>query len=311
MPEGVGEAEPSSPAPTPELSPTPTPAFSAPPSLADMNFDDLLPVIPDPTGEQPAFSAPRPISEAFDEQSSGAQKSAPAFPTPPMADLSFDEPQVEPSPAPAPAFPAPPSMSDLSFDDPRPTPNPAPRPTPNPAPGFPGQPVANASGMGISITGGPAPHAGPAPTPAQVAATSQSLRIRLLRPDGKPFDGPEITTGPKQPDNPSAPARTGFDAAQRGPKKQAPKVVVKAGPMARLGHTLAILAISAIGIVPLGYLLLQSVHDREDKLAAHISVPTQMNVLDGTADAYLGGMAAVLMVVALAYWMRLKKRRER
>jgi hypothetical protein len=36
-----------------------------------------------------------------------------------------------------------------------------------------------------------------------------------------------------------------------------------------------------------------------------------MNVLDGTSEACLGGMVAVLLVVTLAYWTRLKRRRER
>jgi hypothetical protein len=163
--------------------------------------------------------------------------------------------------------------------------------------------------MGISITGPGAPLAASGPTPAQLAATSQSLRIRLLRPDGKPFDGPEITTGPKDSEAPAGSARTGFDAAQRGSKKQPPKVAVKAGPLERLGHTLAVLAISALGIVPLGYLMMQSVQDREDKLAARITVPTKMNVLDGTSEAYLGGMVAVLLLVTVFYLMRLKRRR--
>jgi hypothetical protein len=164
--------------------------------------------------------------------------------------------------------------------------------------------------MGITLTGAPGMAAAPAPTPAQIAASSPSLRIRLLRPDGKPFDGPEITTGPKQPDGPQGQARTEFDAA-RGPKKQAPKVVVKSGPLERAGHALAVLLISAIGVVPLAYLLLQSVHDREDKLAATITTPTKMNVLDSTSEAYLGAMAGVLLVVTVLYTMRLKRRRTR
>ena len=175
--------------------------------------------------------------------------------------------------------------------------------------------------MEISFTGAGAPQAAGQPTPAQLAETHQSLRIRLLRPDGKPFDGPEITTGPKQPEAArNAALAAGYGSATQGsnknqsPKqgsKQAPKVVVKAGPGARLGHALAVLAISAIGIVPLGFLMLQSVHDRENKLAATITVPTKMNVLDPTSEAYLGGMVAVLLVVAVAYWSRLKRRRAR
>jgi hypothetical protein len=164
--------------------------------------------------------------------------------------------------------------------------------------------------MGISIAGAPGTAAAPVQTPAQIAAASQSLRIRLLRPDGKPFDGPEITTGPKQAEAAQGPARTEFDMARK-PKKQAPKVVVKAGPLERAGHALAVLLISAIGIVPLGYLLLQSVHDREDKLAATITAPTKMNVLDSTSEAYLGGMVVVLLVVTVLYAMRLKRRRTR
>ncbi|NUR63254.1 MAG: hypothetical protein HOV87_32040 [Catenulispora sp.] len=250
------------------------PKISAP-SLADVNFDDLLP---------PEFDAePEPQAPA----------SPPAFPVPPsMSELSFDAPQAAPPPAP-PVVPAP-AEPDVAAS----------------APGFPPPPIPGPSGMGISFSGPDVPHAASGPTPAQLAATSQALRIRLLRPDGKPFDGPEITTGPR--DEASAEqARNGYDDAPRGPKKQAPKVVVKSGPLERLGHTLAVLAISAIGIVPLGYLLLQSVHDREDKLSAKITVPTKMNVLDGTSEAYLGAMAAVLLVVALVYWTRLKRRRMR
>jgi hypothetical protein len=173
--------------------------------------------------------------------------------------------------------------------------------------------MANAAGMGISITGAPGMpgmSVPPKQTPAQMSAANQSLRIRLLRPDGKPFDGPEITTGPKQSDAVPGGSRTEFDTP-RGPKKQAPKVTVKTGPLERAGHTLAVLLISAIGIVPLAYLLLQSVHDREDKLAATISVPTKMDVLNSTSEAYLGGMVAVLLVVTVLYWTRLKRRRER
>ncbi|MFL6117668.1 MAG: hypothetical protein ACJ786_40905 [Catenulispora sp.] len=248
--------------------------------LSEMSFDDLLPSIEEPSGEP---------------------EEAPRFPTLVARD---HEPEPEPEQRQAPTFPVAPPMSEVSFDDPRPAP-PAP---PGPAPGFPAPPVVGASGMGISFSGPAAPLSASGPTPAQLAATSQSLRIRLLRPDGKPFDGPEITTGPKEPET-AEPARTGFDAAQRGPKKQPPKVVVKAGPLERLGHTLAVLAISALGVVPLGYLMLQSVHDREDKLAARITVPTKMNVLDGTSEAYLGGMVAVLLLVTVFYLMRLKRRR--
>ncbi|MFD0637815.1 DUF2510 domain-containing protein [Catenulispora yoronensis] len=265
MPEGVGAAGSEAEA-------------KAPSSLAEVNFDDLLPELE----PEPSFS-PRPsIPEAPERQ-------APAFPVPPsMADVNFDKPSPVPPPAPAPAH----------------------QPAPSPAPRFPAPQVASDSGMGSFLPGGPAGESAP-PTPAQVAATSQSLRIRLLRPDGKPFDGPEITTGPKDADPANSPARNAFDAAQRGPKKQAPKVVVKTGPAERLGHTLAVLAISALGIVPLAYLLLQSVHDREDKLAAKITAPTKMNVLDGTSDAYLAAMAVVLAVVGLVYWTRLKRRRTR
>ena len=175
----------------------------------------------------------------------------------------------------------------------------------------PGPQIAAAAGMGISITGAPGTAAPPKPTPAQLAASNQALRIRLLRADGKPFDGPEITTGPKK-DTPPAPSRTEFDKP-RGSKiqKPAPKVVVKAGPLERAGHALAVLLISAVGIVPLAYLLLQSVHRREDKLAARITVPTKMNVLDGTSEAYLGAMVMVLLLVTLLYAMWLKRRRER
>jgi hypothetical protein len=173
----------------------------------------------------------------------------------------------------------------------------------------PGPQVGSAAGMGISITGAPGMGVPPKQTPAQMSATNQALRIRLLRADGKPFDGPEITTGPKK-DSSATPSRTEFDKP-RVPKKQAPKVVVKAGPLERAGHALAVLLISAVGIVPLAFLLLRSVHDREDKLAAKITAPTKMNVLDGTSEAYLAGMVVVLLVVTLLYAMRLKRRRER
>lgn len=296
------------------------PTFTAPPVLSDMNFDDLLPPEPDfeTESQSPAFSMPRGLSEtAFDDRPQSS--SAPGFPAQ----------MPDPKPAPAseqqgPVFPKPPSMSEMSFDHPGGKPDaasrdvassPAPDPAPSPIPGqrsdFGHAPVANASGMGISLTGPGVPHTPSGPTPAQVAATSQSLRIRLLRPDGKPFDGPEITTGPKESEAATDTKRSGFDTAQRGPKKQPPKPVVKTGPLERFGHVLAVLAISAIGIVPLAYLLLQSVHDREDKLAAKITVPTKMNVLDGTSDAYLAGMVVVLLLVAFVYWTRLKRRRER
>ncbi|MBS2537591.1 DUF2510 domain-containing protein [Catenulispora sp. NF23] len=271
------------------------------------------------TAKAPAFAPPRPLSEvSFDD----AKPSADTFPgrggAPEFPAAMPDFPAAAPEPK-APTFTAPKSLSDASFDDLLPDPM---RLSP-PPPGFgagagvgdqsatsPVGPVASASGMGISITGGPGLHVVPKQTPAQLSAGSQSLRIRLLRPDGKPFDGPEITTGPKQSDGPQGASRTEFDGP-RGPKKQAPKIVVKAGPLERAGHTLAVLLISAIGIVPLGYLMSQSVHDREDKLAETISVPTKMNVLNGTSEAYLGGMVAVLLVVTVLYWTRLKRRRAR
>ncbi|NUP49685.1 MAG: DUF2510 domain-containing protein [Catenulispora sp.] len=302
MPGGVGEAEAKEAGHETQSAPggqaaqagqsgqTKTAAFPAP-SLADVNFDDLLPPEYDESeseSQSPALSTPRPASGA----------PSPSFPPEP-------EPERQ-----APAFPTPPSMSELSFDAPQVVPQPAPVQSVA-APGFPPPPIVGPAGMGISLSGPGVPQAAPSRTPAQVAATSQSLRIRLLRPDGKPFDGPEITTGPKADDAPAEQARGGYDNALRGPKKQAPKVVVKSGPAARAGHLLAVLAISAIGIVPLAYLLLQSVHDREDKLAARITVPTKMNVLDGTSEGYLGGMVVVLLVVALVYWTRLKRRRMR
>lgn len=246
---------------------------------------------------------------------------APAFAPPrPLSEVSFDDAVASQSPPPsAPSpFGAPRSMAETSFDDAKPE---TPRPAPPPMPGFPGArgggmtppgpQVGSAAGMGISITGAPGMAVPPKQTPAQMSASNQALRIRLLRADGKPFDGPEITTGPKK-DTPPTQSRTEFDKP-RGSKTQkpAPKVVVKAGPLERAGHTAAVLLISAVGIVPLAYLLLQSVRRREDKLAAKITVPTKMNVLDGTSDAYLGAMAAVLLVVTLLYAMRLKRRRER
>ena len=296
-------------------------------SIGQLTFDDLLPMpddlsqgspfqddvdaSPPPLPKTPAFAPPRPLSEvSFDDAK-------------PSADFPGAAPQPQP-----PVFTPPKSLADTSFDDPRPE---AGRQGPPQTPGFPGggagggggfgvpgQPqapqVASASGMGISITGGPGMPAAPRQTPAQLSAANQALRIRLLRPDGKPFDGPEITTGPKQSDAASQGAsRTEFDAprAMNKAQKQAPKVVVKSGPLERAGHILAVLLISAIGIVPLGYLLLKSVHDREDKLAARITVPTKMNVLDSTSEAYLGGMVVVLLVVTVLYVTRLKRRRER
>jgi hypothetical protein len=242
----------------------------------------------------PAFAPPRPLSEvSFDD----------AKPTASLFSASRQEPSFD-DVIPEPPRQAPPSMSSTQS-----------------MPGFqvaaggstssPAGPLASASGMGISITGGPGLVAPPKQTPAQMSAANQALRIRLLRADGKPFDGPEITTGPKPGDKVPGASRTEFDKPRGSKQKQAPKVVVKAGPMARVGHTLAVLLISAVGIVPLAYLLRQSVHDREGKLAARITVPTKMNVLDSTSEAYLGGMAAVLLVVAVLYAMRLKRRRAR
>jgi hypothetical protein len=310
MPEGVGEAA---------ASQAELPKIEAPKIEA--------PKIEPPQFEPPQFEPPQFEPPPFEPP----QFEVPKISPPSLADVNFDDllpPESEPEPEPqAPAFPIPPSMSELSFDAPQAAPKAAPSAEPESAgsaPGFPASPITGPSGMGISISGPGAQQAASGPTPAQLAATAQALRIRLLRPDGKPFDGPEITTGPKSTDSadsadlakPAADqSRNGYDGAPRGPKKQtskqAPKVVVKAGPLERLGHALAVLAISAIGIVPLAYLLLQSVHDREDELAAKITVPTKMNVLDGTADAYLGAMAVVLLVVALVYRMRLKRRRMR
>lgn len=269
--------------------------------------------VPPPPAVQTAAKAAG-AQQPFEAQIPLPQKASALAQPRPLSEVSFDDAKPSPSP-----FSGPRSLADVSFDDARPEP---PRPAPPSMPGFqvaaqgqtpaPPQPpqVASASGMGISISGVPGMAAPPKQTPAQLSATNQALRIRLLRADGKPFDGPEITTGPKQTDTPPRPARTEFDTP-RGPKKQAPKVVVKAGPLERAGHALAVLLISAVGIVPLAYLMLQSVHDREDKLAARITVPTKMNVLDGTSEACLGGMVAVLLVVTLAYWTRLKRRRER
>ncbi|MEY9862278.1 hypothetical protein ABH935_007923 [Catenulispora sp. GAS73] len=279
-------------------------------SIGQLTFDDLLPM-PDEGSQDssydddldpaaatvpkpPAFAPPRPLSEVnFDD----AKPSESTFPHRPPADF----PGAAPEPRP-PVFTPPKSLADTSFDSPLPEP-------PRQAP----PQVASAAGMGISITpapGMPGMPAAPRQTPAQMSAANQALRIRLLRPDGKPFDGPEITTGPKQGDSPNGSSRTEFDTP-RGPKKQAPKVVVKTGPLERVGHTLAVLLISAIGIVPLGYLLMKSVHDRENKLAATITVPTKMNVLDTTSEAYLGGMVVVLLVVTVLYVTRLKRRRTR
>jgi hypothetical protein len=266
-----------------------------------------------PQPKAPAFAPPRPLSEvSFDD----AKPSSSTFPGRPAPGFPGASPEQN-----APSFSPPRPLSETSFDDLLPPETPRQASPQPPAPpmsaGFgagaglatgpaPGPAIG---GMGISISGAGMPVA-PKQTPAQMSAGNQSLRIRLLRPDGKPFDGPEITTGPKASDSPQGPARTEFDTP-RGPKKQAPKVVVKSGPLERAGHTLAVLLISAVGIVPLGYLLLQSVHDREDKLAAHITVPTKMNVLDTTSEGYLGGMAAVLLVVTVLYWSRLRKRRTR
>jgi len=262
-----------------------------------------------PLPKTPAFAPPRPLSEvSFDD----AKPSASTFPGRPAPAF----PAAAPEPL-APSFTPPKPLSEANFDDILAE---AQRRAPQAAPAFPdgpgaqaqaqaqAGPVAGVAGMGISISGAGLP-VPPKQTPAQLSAGNQSLRIRLLRPDGKPFDGPEITTGPKQSDAQGA-SRTEFDTP-RGPKKQAPKVVVKAGPLERAGHTLAVLLISAVGIVPLGYLLLQSVHDREDKLAARITVPTKMNVLDSTSEACLGGMVVMLLIVTVLYSMRLRRRRAR
>lgn len=248
--------------------------------------------------------------ETAEDLVAGAFARTPAIAAPrPLADLSFDDAKPSPSP-----FASPRSLSEVSFDTAKPE---VPRPASQPTPGFPApgrtapQPSPQVAGMGISFTGAPGMQAPPnqTQTPAQMSAANQSLRIRLLRPDGKPFDGPEITTGPKKDATPGS-SRTEFDTP-RGSKipKQAPKVVVKTGPLERAGHALAVLLISAVGVVPLAYLMMQSVHDREDKLAARISVPTKMNVLDGTSGAYLGAMVVVLLVVAVLYGKRLKRRR--
>ena len=266
-------------------------------------------VSPTPSTGALTFDAELPWPQQ-DSQRTSPKASAFAPPRP-LSEVSFDDAK----PSPPPYSPGPRSLADPSFDDGMPE---SPRQAPPSMPGFqvaagsqapPAPQFASASGMGISITGAGMP-AAPKQTPAQMSAANQALRIRLLRADGKPFDGPEITTGPKPGDASPNASRTEFDTP-RGPKKQAPKVVVKTGPLERVGHTLAVLLISAVGIVPLGYLLLQSVHDREDKLAATISVPTKMNVLDSTSEGYLGGMVAVLLLVTVVYAMRLKQRRAR
>lgn len=294
-------------------------------------------------GRPPAFTTELPLPSQASQDSASFQESAedlvassfaksPAFAPPrPLSEVSFDDAVAAQSPPPsAPSpFGAPRRLAETSFDDAKPeAQRPAPPPMAFPGAGGGGMPpsgpqVGRAAGMGISITGAPGMAVPPKQTPAQLSATNQALRIRLLRADGKPFDGPEITTGPKkgaqkgaqegaQKDPAQSPSRTEFDKP-RGSKiqKQAPKVVVKAGPLERAGHALAVLLISAVGIVPLAFLLLQSVHDREDKLAAKITAPTKMNVLDGTSEAYLAGMVVVLLVVTLLYAMRLKRRRER
>jgi len=264
-----------------------------------------------------SFQESQESQESAEDLVASSFAKAPAFAPPrPLSEVSFDDAVAAQSPPPkAPSpFGGPRSLAETSFDDAKPE---ARRPPPMPVPGAggggmtsPGPQVGSAAGMGISITGAPGMTVPPKQTPAQMSATNQALRIRLLRADGKPFDGPEITTGPKK--DAQSPSRTEFDKP-RGSKiqKQAPKVVVKTGPVERAGHALAVLLISAVGIVPLAFLLLQSVHDREDKLAAKITVPTKMNVLDGTSEAYLAGMVVVLLVVSLLYAMRLKRRRER
>jgi hypothetical protein len=265
-----------------------------------------VPPAPRAAGSAIAF----PSAEDNEAAAANPAPKAPTFAPPrPLSEVSFDE--AKPS---ASTFAAPKPMSETTFDE---APDTIPRPAAPPMPGFQGglggplsAPQLSASGMGISITGGPGMSAPPRQTPAQMSAGNQSLRIRLLRPDGKPFDGPEITTGPKDSDGPQSASRTEFDAP-RGPKKQAPKVVPKTGAIERAGHTLAVLLISAIGVVPLGYLLMKSVRDREDKLAETITVPTKMNVLDTTSEAYLGGMVAVLLVVTVLYATRLRRRRAR
>lgn len=304
-------------------------------SLAFPSMDDSAGTASPSGGRLPAFNTELPLPSQESQDSAPYQETAedlvassfakaPAFAPPrPLSEVSFDDAVAAQSPPPsAPSpFGAPKLPGEASFDDAKPA---AQRPAPMPMPGFSGpgggrmapsgSQLGGAAGMGISITGAPGMVAPPKQTPAQLSATNQALRIRLLRADGKPFDGPEITTGPKKDAQKDAqtPSRTEFDKP-RGSKiqKQTPKVVVKAGPLERAGHALAVLLISAVGIVPLAYLLLQSVHDREDKLAAKITAPTKMNVLDGTSEAYLAAMAVVLLVVALLYAMRLKRRRER
>jgi hypothetical protein len=279
------------------------------------------------SGQLTAFNTELPLPSQASQGSAAFQDPEPFQNPPPYQESAED--LVASSFAKAPAFTPPRLLSEVSFDDAVASQSPPPSAlAPPPMPGFPGaggagmtspgSQVASAAGMGISITGAPGMVVPPKQTPAQMSATNQALRIRLLRADGKPFDGPEITTGPKKNAQKEAqkdaqtPSRTEFDKP-RGAKiqKQAPKVVVKTGPLERAGHTLAVLLISAVGIVPLAYLLLQSVHDREDKLAAKITAPTKMNVLDGSSEAYLAGMAVVLLAVTVLYAMRLKRRRER
>jgi hypothetical protein len=157
-------------------------------------------------------------------------------------------------------------------------------PVPQPAAGF--------------APGSPQPAAPSRPTGAAAAAAT-SYRIRLRMPDGKPFDGPEITTGLAE-----SPGDKGGAA-----RKDAPKVVVKSSAGAKVGHLLAVLVIAALGIVPLAYLMLGAVHKREGRLADTITVATKMNVIDGTSGAYLGGMAVVLLVAAFGYRSFLRRRR--
>lgn len=168
----------------------------------------------------------------------------------------------------------------------------------------------------------------PAPSPAEESGAhlappaGSQFRITLLQPDGKPFDGPVITTGVAPPgDQPKSDplARVGGTAAARSAsagtaKAPARERVAQAtlqttgGSTAKLKHVFAALAIAAIGIVPLALMMQSSIHARLDKIALTVTKPTKVDELDSTAMVYLVGMALILVVVSLAYRRVLKRR---
>jgi hypothetical protein len=307
-----------------------TPTSSAPPFLTQgagpafpaQDSGTAYPESDFGTAYPPSAPTPQPVS-SFD----AVPPQSPAAPQSPAPPLTRPAPQPMPPGRSVPASESYSGVAIPSFQGRIPVPDQMPAEPQRPAaPRMSFDPVLQTpatsgapSGYDVAFQGQSLPVGQPA-APPPGSPDAQSYRIRLRMPDGKPFDGPEITTGPATPWDEETPAASGLTMVPAppqmsapwgndGPRKTAPKVVVKAGPGAKVGHMLAVLAISALGIVPLAYLMLNAIHAHEDKVAETVTVPTKVNVIDGSSGVYLGGMAAVLLVVVIGYRLFLRRRR--